>query len=242
MFEWGVQWVVVPPFPTGLMLDLEAGISLAFQTDGGVAATADNDPVGSWVDAVTGTRKALASGTARPLLKKAVYNGKDTLRFDGSNDQLILAGETADQITNPTIFVVAKASSAGGRMMVAKSHTMSGWSSPYHRWGWYNNGSFYTNWNGVGTNTNAWTSGDLKVLELVDGDSYANGTKVTDGTDVNLTYPNGNTPILISGNGVGSERWHGDICRIMVFDRSLDTTERAIVRNLLGSAYGVTVV
>lgn len=239
-FEWGVRWVVIPPMPTGLTVDLEAGISTALQTAGGSPAVADNDPVGVWRDKINNRDAVQTTAGARPLLKKAIYNGRDTLRFDGGDDQLVLPGDSVDLITNPTIFVVAKATSAGGRMMVAKSHTMSGWSSPYHRWGWYHNGSFYTNWNGVGTNTNTWSTGDLKVLELVDGDSYANGVKVTDGSDVDLAYPNGNTPILISGNGVGSERWHGDICRIMVFNRSLTVDERQTVRALLASTYAIT--
>jgi len=238
---WGIPLNVVPLLPTGLMLDFQAGVSPSFQTTGGTPATADNDPVGSWLDSING-REAAASGGARPVLKKSVYNGKDTLRFDGGDDFMSIVGDAMDAVPNITLFIVAKATAGGGRMLISKSHTMSGWSAPYNRWGFYNNGSFYSAWNGNGTNTTGWSTGDLKVIELVDADAYANGVKVTDGTDADLSYPNGATPILIGGNGVGSERWAGDIARIMVWNRSLDTTERSLVRALLGSQYGVTVV
>lgn len=226
---------------TGLVVRLEAGASQKLQTVGGVSASVDNDPVGVWTDLISGATAVQSTAGARPLLKTNVYNGQPTLRFDGGDDQLILPGSSAEQVPNVTVFVVAKATSGGGRMMVAKSHTTSGWSAPYHRWGWYDDGSYNTTWSGAGQSGGSWSSGDLKIIDCCNGDYYANGTKVIDRNDADLTYPSGTTPILISGNGVGSERWNGDICAVMIWNRSLTTVERNTVRAALASQYGISV-
>jgi hypothetical protein len=243
-FRWGQPIFVTPPWDADMTVYLDATTSTLLQTAGGSAAVASNDPVGVWRDRVLG-RDAGGAGAARPTLQKAVYNGQDALRFDGGDDQLLLAGHASEQTSNPVIFVVAKATSGGGRMMVGKSHTVSGWSSPYHRWGWYDDGSYNTSWNGAGGGAGgSWTNGDLKVLEARDGDYYANGTKVVDRASAGMAYPNGLTPILISGNGVGSERWNGDICFVGVWDkgRVMTDAEASIIRNVLGARFGVTVI
>jgi hypothetical protein len=237
---WGVPLNIVPPLPAGLIYDFQAGVTPALQSAGGSPAVADNDPVGVWTEAISGA-VASAAGSARPLLKKSVYNGNDCLRFDGSDDQLIIPGSSTDEVPNVTIFLVFKSSGAGGRVILAKSHTNGGWSSPYCRWILYNDGGYNTRWNGNNYVGGTWSTGDLKVLEYVDADVYANGTKVVDGPDADLSYPNGHTPIYISGNGVGSERGYGDYCRIMIWNRSLDAVERSLVRVMLGSQYAVTV-
>lgn len=241
-FRWGAELEFGPVFPSGLVLDLDADVSPMFQTSGGSAAIANNDPVGVWRDAVAGHDAAQTTSGARPLLKLGVYNGHSCIRFDGSDDQLILPGDASEQVVNITLFIVANSTAGGGRSMIAKSHTATGWSNPFARWIIYNDGSYNTRWNGVNVAQGSWSNGDLKVIEYVDADVYANGTKVVDATDADLTYPNGTTPILISGNGVGSERFAGDICRILIWNRSLDATERAQVRQGLGLMYGVTVV
>lgn len=238
---WGVPLNVVPPLPAGLIYDFQAGVSPAFQTSGGAAAVANNDPVGVWRDSINGVDAVQATAGQRPLLIKSAYNGQDTLRFDGSNDQLVIPGSAIDEVPNITLFLVFKSSGAGGRAIIAKNHNTSGWSNPYCRWILYNDGTYNTRWNGNNYAGGSWTTGDLKVLEYVDADVYANGTKVMDGPDADLSYPNGHTPILISGNGVGSEYGYGDYCRIMLWNRSLDAVERSLVRVLLGTQYGVTV-
>lgn len=227
----------------GLVLWLDAETSVKWQTTaGGTLAEASSDPVGTWVDRVTGRTAVQGTAGSRPLYIPAAYNGKAALRFDGTNDQLVVTGTSAEEVSDITLFVVAKATSATSRVLLAKAHAASGWAFPYQRWGFYaNTADYLTVWNGNNTEAGSWSTGDLKVLELVDADGYANGTKVTDGTDAALSYPNANTPIYVSGNGISSECWSGDICEVVIYGRALTTTERSALRASLGVKWGISV-
>lgn len=69
-----------------LLLYSETG---TYQTSGGSAATADNDPVGEWQDQ-SGLAHHPGQATAglRPLLKLTQVNGYPSVRFDGTDDYL----------------------------------------------------------------------------------------------------------------------------------------------------------
>lgn len=51
-------------------------------------AVADNDPIGGLKDKSGNASHLTQAGTARPLLKLAIQNGKPVARFDGINDSL----------------------------------------------------------------------------------------------------------------------------------------------------------
>lgn len=52
-------------------------------------AVANNDPVGSWTDKISGANLAQPTSTKRPLLKTAVLNGYDVIQTDGVDDALV---------------------------------------------------------------------------------------------------------------------------------------------------------
>ena len=89
---------------SGLRLWLDA--SLAASLPG---AAADGDPIASWVDqSDTGLTFAQGTGANQPILKLGLLNGRNVVRFDGSNDSLsVSAGALQGSQPGGTIFVVA---------------------------------------------------------------------------------------------------------------------------------------
>jgi hypothetical protein len=71
-----------------------------------LAALADNDPVSSWPDESGNARHATATLTTRPLYKTGAQNGLAGVRFDGSNDQLLLPAMNPG--TPCTLYLVIK--------------------------------------------------------------------------------------------------------------------------------------
>lgn len=63
-----------------------AGCKLWYNADSLVLN--DTDPVSTWIDSSGNGNNATGSGTARPLYRTNIVNGKPVVRFDGSNDIL----------------------------------------------------------------------------------------------------------------------------------------------------------
>lgn len=99
-----------------------------FQTSGGAAATANNDPVGEWQDASGHGIHIGALTTARPLLKTAVVGSLPMVKGDGSNDTLTVTN-AALKFTGPfTVFTVVKGGSIGdGCALLADWSSNAGW-------------------------------------------------------------------------------------------------------------------
>lgn len=84
----------------------KASAGLWKDTAGTLAATADADAVARWDDQSTNARHATqATSTKRPLLKLAIKNGKNVVRFDGVDD--FLQGPSFTGVSMPyTVFIV----------------------------------------------------------------------------------------------------------------------------------------
>jgi hypothetical protein len=99
---------------SGLQLWLDASDpwSLFDATTGGSAVAADG-AVARWEDKSGNLRHATQSTSGyRPLRKTSVQNGKDAVRFDGSNDAMTISGTQSSfkflHSTQATVFWVAK--------------------------------------------------------------------------------------------------------------------------------------
>lgn len=94
-----------PATISGLQLWLDAADSATLfdSTSGGNLVTSDNAAVARWEDKSGNARHAIqATANARPLLKTAIKNFKNVLRFDGANDFIDIS---SIQIPQPyTIF------------------------------------------------------------------------------------------------------------------------------------------
>lgn len=71
---------------------------------------ANNDPVSSWTDSSGSLHHATSTGGARPTFKTAIINSLPVLRFDGSDDYMIVSGLTKGIFT---AFYVYNASTGG---------------------------------------------------------------------------------------------------------------------------------
>lgn len=101
----GKRLVTAPPFvPTDL-----AGLQAWYKADVGVyttdamttPATADLDPVGGWQDQSGSSRHLKQTNAAkRPVLKLAIQNGRNVVRFDGVDDFM----DAASAVLSASVF------------------------------------------------------------------------------------------------------------------------------------------
>ena len=125
IFETGPQAPAFAPTDiSGLQLWLDAADSstLYNATVGGSLVTTDGSAVARWADKSGNNRHATqTTANARPLLKTAVKNGRNGLRFDGTNDSLS-CGDVCDLGTNSAyMFVVARYLNSAGGTLLGKS-------------------------------------------------------------------------------------------------------------------------
>jgi len=71
-----------------------SGLQTWFKADQ-IPSLNDGDPVSTWSDQSGNANNATASLTLRPLYKTNIFNGLPAVRFDGSNDSLILGSNQA---------------------------------------------------------------------------------------------------------------------------------------------------
>jgi hypothetical protein len=88
--------------------DASDAATLAQNSDGTTAASAEDDPVGYW-QAKAGTANLTQSvNNNRPTLKLASQGGKATLLFDGANDYLLNAGLNLSSSSAFTLMAVVR--------------------------------------------------------------------------------------------------------------------------------------
>ena len=114
--------VFSPTDVPGLAVWLKSESGLFQDSAGTTPATANDDPVGLWQDqSGAGNHVTQATAGARPLLKTAVQNGRNTVRFDGTNDSLAFSAAGLALCQNQGAFsmwVVCMSSSSATDMRV----------------------------------------------------------------------------------------------------------------------------
>jgi hypothetical protein len=105
----GIAWS--PLSISGLQFWVDAADSATLYTDSTLAtlAVADGDVIGGWKDKSGNSRNALQTdGTKKPLLKLAIQNGRNIVRYDGTNDTNEMA--SGYQVNPSTTFLAIKSS------------------------------------------------------------------------------------------------------------------------------------
>lgn len=98
----------VPTDISGLKLWLDASVGLFDATSGGSAVTTDGSSVARWEDqSGNGVHATQATSANRPVLKTAIKNSKNVLRFDGSNDFLENVSTAFQGLTDLTMVTVS---------------------------------------------------------------------------------------------------------------------------------------
>jgi hypothetical protein len=104
-----------PSSIVGLQLWLDATTGLFDATSGGNPVTTDGATVAMCEYQSGGGYNVLQATSAnRPILKTAIKNNKNVIRFDGSNDVLISASIASDNLPKLTAFFVLSAAGGGG--------------------------------------------------------------------------------------------------------------------------------
>ena len=108
----------------GLSFWLDATTGLFDATSGGSAVTTDGSAVARWEDQ-SGNSRHITQATlaSRPILKTAIQNGKNIIRFDGTNDILRRSGAFVHDQGAATIFVVVSANTGVNNRLVIEGRT-----------------------------------------------------------------------------------------------------------------------
>jgi hypothetical protein len=108
----------------GLQLWLDATTGLFDATSGGNPVTTDGSSVARWEDQSGNSRHITQSILlSQPILKTAIQNGKNIIRFDGVNDILRRSGAFVHAQGAATIFVVVSANSGVSDRLIVEGRT-----------------------------------------------------------------------------------------------------------------------
>jgi hypothetical protein len=230
----GVQWWKSNFIePVGVIPS--SGLVAWFKADA-IVGLNDGDSVYQWNDQSGSNNHAVQNTTAqRPIYKTNIQNGLPVLRFDGTDDNLILNNNISNTVG--TMFVVAKKTSGtsyralliGGKFGVyARGGT--------DQWLTYMNVDLYSTQQ---------LSTVFKCLSLVvrnynDVDLVTNGITFVNKT--NGTAFNTKSSSVIGADPGGVQQHNGDIAEIVWYSRALTTAEREQVEDYLIAKYNLNPV
>ncbi len=220
---------VFSPLSLSPVLWLKADVGLFQDVAGTIPATADADPVGLWKDQ-SGHVADASQGTAgsKPILKLAIQNGRNVVRFDAVDDGM-LSGLTIAAVPF-TVFVVysSRIGGAGQRRCVQGS---SNWLlGPYQATYRYFNGGFIDGPLIVGG------AFALACAQQITGTATYFVNSVSKGTNAN----NGAFGTMSLGaTGLAAEPLDGDIAELVVFGSALSTADRLSMETYLNGRWAI---
>lgn len=241
-------WTPNSPAPAS-WLKADAGL---LQAAGGAVASANNDPVGKWLDQSPNARDAIqATAGKKPLLKTAVQNGLPAVLFDGSDDYL-LAGPFASPLSlaGATIYLVAANAATPGSVAVPFDVRRNGDGNPilsalYNGsdapWGRIRNDAGSLVDTGTLSDSGAWAvieyRWDGATLSVAkDGGSpqtaSASGTVTVDGFSLGCNGP--------ATGGAAAVPWNGYVGEFLFYPRALSDGERLLVLAYLRDKWGTS--
>jgi len=208
----------------------------------------DGDSVTTWNDLSGNDNHATQSTAAqKPILKLNIINGRPVVRFDATDDNLVITnGGTLFQNKPGGIVIAVVAFNLTGNKQYLAALTPAGAgriigaASPGYRI--LDTDGF------TGVTFPTLSTGTFYVLSLVinataaQGQGFRNGTAgsiASGGTAGNFSDTSGLSTTL----GVASTATlNGDLATIVMYDRVLTTIERVRIERYFGSRYGITVL
>lgn len=198
-------------------------------------ATADGDPVGGWVDqSGNGNHLTQSTGASRPLLKLAVVNGRNALRFDGVDDYFIRNVQSSDEYT---IAVALKFSGTGGLYYVVKNGTGANGHEMAN-----NAGTFFLQNTGVAAQSDGATGTDIAIWSgrrsnAAGADLRKDGAAraIANGGAAIITPT---TQMLVGAYTGGLFTYLGDLCEVCIWNRKLTDAEIGFVESYLNLRWG----
>lgn len=231
-----------PTLISGLELWLDSSDpSTLYQSSGGSLASADGDPVGQWRDkSGIGNHALQSDGTKKPSLKASVLNGKNAIRFDGTND--FLNGNLTSISTNSfsAFMVYRKLSPASVQVALASGNgllqylTLNGQVIDG-----YSSGDDYIYPNahrGIKISNNQ-TSGFV-LMEQIGGSTvsmFKNGASSSSNTVTNYSATN----FYISSFTGSSNFYSGDFAEILIYSQNISSSDRQLIESYLNAKWSI---
>lgn len=201
-------------------------------------ALADGAAVATWTDNSGGARDATqATSGNRPIYKTSIVNSKPVVRFPDTTDELAVV--TAGVYLGTTMFAVARPPSTSGDYALRRHFENGGieWRVTGGVLGLDKRGQA-----NIINGTTTLSTANFSVLSL-----FADST-----TDLYQLYVNGTLDgSSLAGEGVGADGAYTigntntdgnfDIAELVIYNRVLDSTERAQIHTYLSDRYAVTV-
>lgn len=214
--------------------------------DASTLELSDGTAVDTWTDSSGNGYDATATLTTRPLLKTNIVNGKNVVRFDGSNDYMT-CGNAYAWGTDLTFVVVFKFNAVVNFQQIISKSTGGAGGMELRR--------------NVGNDLLQFTD---NVASTISGTANLDAFHIHVCQFNNTTFSNGyfkdgatnngsntfaapmsdkSTSILLGARNVGTPALFAnmDLAEIVVYDRVITTTERDAIEVYLGSKYGITV-
>lgn len=237
----------------GLWLDATKGLFDA--TSGGNPVTTDGATVARWEDqSGNGYHVTQATSDNRPILKTSVKNSKNILRFDGSDDLLISANISENNLSAMTCFVVAYVAGFGGGNFGRYFERGSGALGLVIGW--------FVNSNDGNTNRLSAIGGnffhDTAINSIAAGNWYLNSAKWNGGTNretdmsqkvnrvsstrgltgTGATTSVSNTTYQIGNRATVDRAFNGDIAELIIYNQALSTEQIDNVEGYLAAKWG----
>jgi len=231
-----VLWLALPsvvaayvlPVTNGLSLWLDAADSGTVILDGGNLIQQWNDKSGNAYHAAQG------DSTRRPSLFATAVNGLPAVRFDGSNDGLVIADGLA--LGRPyTVFVVDQyyGGTQGRTLQSRDVNWLMG------KWGGKN--AHYANGFVNDPNANVAGTGNPVIGEALGTPTtslyFISGVNKT--TTVAPTGSPGKLGLVNGGGSYSGEVSHADVSEVIVYNRVLLHSERELVRSYLAEKWSL---
>jgi len=196
--------------------------------DANTLSLSDGESISQWDDlSGNGNHLTQSSSTERPIFTSNILNGKPVVRFDGTNDYLLM--NTRLTTIRTAIFVV-------------------NWSGAYNP---------YTPLIGDGTNYEWVSDGSTeKLFSPTYSHSYIqNGQVYVDGINtppLDAVRPSSHSIITVetvgnlTGDRITKDRnisgrvWRGDYAEVIIYNRVLTDSERSDVENYLKNKWGIS--
>lgn len=227
------------------------GLGLWLRADD-LAALGQGAAVSQWVDASTGANNASqANAATQPTVQLNQINGHATVRFDGSNDRLDLSTNLFANSQYPlSVFIVLQSPDSSAHI-IGTGSSSAGYLTSYGGGVTIVGGRPTLKANSASsglhlTSSAAANDNQPKVIAGVAGAGgsslFLDGVLVAEGGANPNAYGYSKSAIGASdgSNSNGSQDpFGGDIAEIIVYQRTLLTSERVQVEQYLGAKYGI---
>jgi hypothetical protein len=201
-----------------------------------ITGLSDGNAVSTWSDASGNGNDATQSSTARPIYKTNILNGRPSVRFDGTNDEMLLTSSLPSGTS--TIFCVMRKRTTGVLLGALSNNSIrsAGLLS-------YRNATFYCFGGSGNSNIYYFNGGNAEATTASVWCQVDNGSGITlfeNGSSISLTnFTFGAFGSYTVVGGYFGEFGDGDIMEIIYYDTALGTTDRQSVEDYLATKYGL---